>query len=73
MAPSSQVTGPAITLSAERLRWRETRTNQTLQRWRAASRMALLVLLAGSLLQYYLLHVYLSIATLPVVAVALLR
>lgn len=48
-------------------------SNQTLQRWRAASRMALLVLLAGSVLQYYLLHVYVSIATLPVVAVALVR
>lgn len=34
-------------------------------RWRAAGRIALSILLAGAILQLYMLHVYATIAALP--------
>ena len=60
-------------LPGEYLAERQAQAERLGARWRAASRVALLVLLAGATLQLYFLHVYATIAAMPTLAVALLN
>ncbi len=61
--------GSAARLHSEYLSGRDARAFLVAQRWRAATRIPLLALLAESTLQLYLIHIYATIAALPTVAV----
>ncbi len=57
--------GLVLRLHCAYLARRDAETVRASARWRAANRIALSFLLAGAVLQLYLLHVYTTIAALP--------
>lgn len=59
-----------IRLHREYLAQTEVAALRVALRWRAAKRIALMALLAGAALQFYLLHVYATIAALPTLAIS---
>ena len=61
--------GSGARLHSELLAEREARAAAIGQRWRTATRISLLALLAGSTFQLYLMHVYATIAALPTLGV----
>ena len=58
---------------SEYLAQRDAEAARIAEHWRAASRIALVVLLAGSILQLYLMHVYAVIAALPTIGPVILH
>ena len=58
--------GAILRLHCTYLAERDAETARASERWQAAKRIALSALLAGAILQLYLLHVYTTIAALPI-------
>ena len=63
--------GSAARLHGEYLARQDARACLMAQRWRAATRVSLVALLAGAALQLYLIHVYATIAALPTLGVTI--
>ena len=61
--------GSAARRHGEYLAAQDARASFVAQRWRAATRISLVALLAGATLQIYLIHVYATIAALPTLGV----
>ena len=61
--------GLAASLHGEYLAGRAAQARAMAQRWRAATRVSLVALLAGATLQLYLIHIYATIAALPTLGV----
>ena len=58
----------ALRAHGEHLLELDAKAARVARRWGAANRVALVALLAGSTLQLYLMHIYATIAALPVLA-----
>lgn len=63
----------AVNLHRHYLAQQDAEAARLIERWRAATRVALVVLLAGSALQLYLMHVYATIAALPTLGIGVFR
>lgn len=64
--------GSVLRLHCAYLAQRDVETARAFARWQATKRIALSALLAGAILQLYLLHVYTTIAVLPTLSVGVL-
>ena len=60
-------------LHGEHLVQLDAKAARVAERWRATNRVARVAILAGPMLQLYLMHIYATIASLPTLAVGVLR
>ena len=73
MDVKTSAVGSAVKLHSHYLAQKDAEAARLMERSRAATRMALVVLLAGSTLQFYLMHVYATIAALPTLSIGVLH
>ena len=73
MDVKTSIVGSAVKPHSRYLTEKDAEAARSVERWRAATRISLVVLLAGSTLQLYLMHVYATIAALPALGIGMLH